>query len=259
MTIYSINLTRLSVAELLQFSSDVATTIKNYDPIALDVEVPYNDFIILVDSVSTLFEPIKSNPQTEELLVLDERRDNAIIGITLYLESMTYHFDSNTKQNAKIILNYIQSYGNSIARKNYPTETAIISNIISDFNTKPEFINMIPSLSLELWKNELASANAAFNSKYLERAKTASSESDESVSSKRKDIVGTWNGLSDTIEAHYKLKYIKKAGFEPYENLIKNLNAIIDKYNLILTNKTKKAATATKSADTTTNSSKTTD
>jgi hypothetical protein len=259
MNINSISLKRLLVPELLQFCSDSSTTIKSYDIVALDIDFPYNEFVALSDFVNTLYEPVKSNPQTEQLTILDERRDAAITGITTYLEGFTYHFDEAIKQNAKILFNHISSYGSGIARKNYPTETAIINNIIVDWSSKPELNSAVMALSLSAWQNELSEANTAFNNKYLERAKTDSLEIDATVSSKKVDLIAAWNSLSETIEAHYKLKFIKKAGFEPYENLIKNLNAIIDKYNLILANKTKKAATATKSADTTTNSSKTTD
>lgn len=233
--ITSIPLIKLRNAEFYQFCSDITSTLFSYNPTALGIIKPYNVFSQSIQNIDALFKLNRTSVHTEELIALDERRDKAIIGILLYVESMTYHFDINISKQATMVLNQINTYGTGIARQNYQTETATLSNIIRDWDTKPEYTNAIGLLNLMLWKNELAETNTLFNAKYLERAKDDSENvSTETMKEKRAETTAAWQKLKSTIESIYTIREMEGAGFETYDAVIKNINVIIEKYNTLL-------------------------
>lgn len=236
--ITNIFLLKLRNAEFFQFGTDISSILNGYNLNTLAINKPFEAFTSSFQKIDSLFKLNRGSTLTEDITLLDERRDKAINGILLYLESMTLYFDGNINKSATLILNQLKSYGSGIARQNYQTETATITNIIKDWDTKPEYSQAISLLKLTDWKSELAQANTLFNSLYIERAKdNAENITSETMKEKRQEATMAWKKLKTAIESHYNIKKIEETGYEPYEVVINNINSIIDKYNILIANR----------------------
>jgi hypothetical protein len=236
----TINLVRLRNPEFYQFSSDVATVIASANPVALEIDKPFQAFKASTAVLESLFKSDRSSAITDEIMQLDARRDRAINGILLYVEGLTNHFDEQMSKNATLIFNYINSHGSGISRQNYPTETATLTTIINDWNNKKPLADAIIALKLETWKNELNEANNAFNAKYIARAKETGAENDDKMKEKRQESMVAYNKLKSVIESYLTIKENMGDDVTAYTQLIKNINALSEKYNVLLANRGKK-------------------
>ncbi len=240
-TIQAINLAKLRNAEFFQFGSNVVTLITDGDA-ALKAEInkPFLPFKAAVDEIELLFKSQRGSTHTETLIALDARRDKAINGLVLHLESYTYHFNEAKVQAATLLLNHVKGYGTGIARQNYPTETATLTNIVNDWTNKPELAAAVATLAIGDWLAELDAANNAFNNKYLERAKEEGAETDDTIKEKRTVMADAYNYLVQMIVSYCSVKKDMGADVAAYQQLIGSINAIIEKFNGLLAARSKK-------------------
>ena len=88
------------------------------DPAALQIEAQVTDLATQVQNIDNLYKPFTGSDITPELVILDARRDNAIIGIRSLAESYAHHFDPEKKLPGEAILANIEHYGSKIYLKN---------------------------------------------------------------------------------------------------------------------------------------------
>lgn len=172
--------------------------------------------------------------KTQELLLIDARRDAAINGIYYFLLSHTYHFETAKQQNAQVLLDNMALYGSGIARLNYQAETATLNNLIRDWEGKPELITAISEFNLGEWMAELKTANEEFNTKYLSRTQEYGDASPETIKLKREEVNVAYYALRDRIDA---LHLLVETPPSPYVTIINQLNAFTDQYNALLVNR----------------------
>ncbi len=226
-----ITLQNLRNPEFLQFLKDCSSIVLTNDPAALKVTDQYNSVQIVRKTLEELFMPERSNPNTEDIIALDLRRDKAINGITAYAQSLTYHFDATTNVAATVLANYFSGYGSGIARENYTSETAILTNIVTDLTNKPNLSAAVATLQLIDWVTELDTANQAFNQKYLARTQEAATASTDTMKAKRLEAANAYYDLRNNLDAYFTIT----KGAEPFATTINQLNALIDQYNKLIT------------------------
>lgn len=135
--INSIDLPRLRNANYLQFQKDFLSIISRNNPATLQIETKFDDLSAKTEELESLFKKALANPMSQELLVLDGRRDDAINGIYYTALANSYHYEAATKQAADAILANINLYGSGIVRLNYQAETATLTSLINDWENKP--------------------------------------------------------------------------------------------------------------------------
>jgi len=59
------------------------------------------------------------------------------------INSLVFHFDAALSAPVLVLQNDLKIYTTNIARKNYNTETALINNLIADWETKPNLITLL--------------------------------------------------------------------------------------------------------------------
>jgi hypothetical protein len=228
--IHSINLTNLRNSEFLQFSNDFLGLVLLNDPRALKVQAQYDTFKAAASTIEALFKADRGSLITDELVALDERRDTAITGITAYVQSLTYHFNENTRAQANALAANLANYDTGVAKQNYQGETAIINSILTDWTEKPALKAAIAALNIADWQAELADANTAFNTKYLDRTREMGAASPDTLKEKRQEATKAYYTLRDFINSYYTLN----EGAEPYNKTVNELNALITQYNNLL-------------------------
>lgn len=228
--INAINLPALRNAEFLQFSKDALSIIQLNNPTALNVTPWFTAFKSVTHDIEALFKTDRSNPITEELQTIDQRRDDAITGITAVVQGYASHFAPATAAAAKTLTDHLAVFGVGIARENYQSETAIINSIITDWNTKSELVAAIAVLGLGSWATELDTANKAFNTQYLARTQQLGAISPDTIKAKRAEATNAWYKLRDKLSAFYEIQ----DGAEPFAKTVNELNALLDQYNSLI-------------------------
>jgi hypothetical protein len=243
--IKAIDLTRLRNAEFIQFCNDFTSLVNSNDPSDLSVQPQYNAMVQQVTELESLFKNALNNPITAEIEALDFRRDQAINGITGIINAYSYHFNPDYIQPALVLQNNLKVYGTGIARDNLLSETAIIKNMIIDWETKPELIDALDDLNLNSWKNELKNANEIFNDKYLARTQDYATASPDNQKSKRLEVMTAYYELRKFLDAFYVIQ-----NSPAYQKAINELNALIDQYNTLLNGRSTATTAETESLKT---------
>lgn len=215
-------------AEFLQFHKDVAGMVFRNYPATLNVQQKYDALVAKLEEVEALFKKVMGSDITAELMAIDERRDNAIIGISQLVLAYTYHYDEGLRQHAGLLQDNLKLYGNSIARMNYQAETTTITALINDWNTKQPLADAITALGLSPWTLELAAANNLFNTRYLDRTQEISAADPASLNVKRAEVNETYYALRDRINALHTLADTTPS---PYTSVITQVNTLIDQYS----------------------------
>ncbi|MEB3800193.1 hypothetical protein INQ45_03640 [Flavobacterium columnare] len=235
--INAIDLVKLRNAEYLQFMKDFVTIVERNDPNALNVTAKLADLQTKVGEMDTLFKKMLANENTTTLLNIDKRRDDCINGLFYVVQGYEYHFEETLRVAAQKLATNLRFYGSGISRLNYQAETATLTNIINDWETKPELIAALNTLNLTAWKDEMKKQNNAFNTVYLDRTQEYGNATPENLISKRNEANTVYYALRDRITAFHTL--IEAPAISPYATSINQLNALIDQYNNLIVGRAK--------------------
>ena len=228
--ITGIKLPLLRNSEFIQFIKDFLSIAQKNDPAKLNVQQQYDALQQQLAQLEQLFVKEQGSALTELIAALDGRRDKAINGIIALANAYTYYFDPEIAKHAENLARQIGQYGSGIAKENYQAETAVIDNLLADFNKKPELAAAIDALRLKAWCNELATANTAFNDSYLQRTQELGGADPTTVLAKRQEMYTVYFELRDFIDSYF----IIKKGAEPYSKATAELNALVDQYNTMM-------------------------
>lgn len=228
--ITSIDLIKLRNGEFLQFMTDYLNIVNLNNPTTLQVKQQYSNLQVINKAMEALFIKNSSNPVTEELQLLDARRDAAINSIIAIINAYTSHFIAATKAHAITLSKHLAVFGVGIAKRNYQTETAVLRSIINDWDAQPELTAALTALNLTAWKKELETANTAFATKYVNRTQQLGAVTTDTVREKRVEATTAYYALRDRINAYFTIN----EGAAPYSKTIDELNALINQYNILL-------------------------
>ena len=234
--IQGISLRDLRNAEYVQFSKDVMGIVTLNNIGALDVAVQFAAFQNITNEIEAIFATDQGSDTTPLIQSLDIRRDNAIQGIISLVNAMTFHFDPAINAAAVAITEQLKLYGNGqtgISKQNYMAETASITNIIADWDTKPNLTAAINTLGLAAWKAELNTANQLFNPAYLARTQEIGAANPNTIKDKRLESANLYYALRDRIGAFYTINNAAN----PWGKTVNEINALIEQYNLLLANR----------------------
>jgi hypothetical protein len=244
--INSLTFASLRNVEFISFCTDAENVIDLNDPAALKIAKSLAKFKTNTKECNDIYDIDKKNPYTIAIQNLDFRRDQAIIGIQMVIEGYTYYFDDAVKKSALALLDSIKMHGPNIARMNYQAETGVLKTLVGDWATKPAYSAAITFFNLTAWVKELTDANQEFTKKFAERAQdSGSTANDTKFKEKRVETTASWNKLRDLIESQYNVKVEEGDGEEkPYLTLINSLNALIDKYNVLVNTRSSKSSSS---------------
>ncbi len=220
---------KLRNSEFIQFIADLLSIFQKQNTTELGIKEQIDPIIPDLESMKTIHGTMKGSDISDELKAIDDRRDDCIKGIHAVLEGFTYHFDTNIKEAAQTLLNTIDTFGASIAKQNYPTETTSLKGIIDIFNTQEKAKSAVALLNIGTWANQTEKENNLFNTRYLDRVDETAKLTDDKIKELRKSITEKYFTLRDHVTAHATLKQN-----ENYKLIIDQLNSLIEKYNGIV-------------------------
>jgi len=219
------NLGHYRNGEFLQFMKNVIAIYGKYDTTALLLQDRLELLTTTTAALDDVFMSTTAHELTPELQLLDQRRDRALMGIKLLLESLTYKEDENIVKSAQLLTANYLSHGDRIDKLSYQQETAVIDAMLHDWNTANNLTAAVTTLKITDWVLELQQLNATFNNQYIIRAQTSVQPSQ--IEEKRLVIRNAYQELTlDTIS--YSRIATNKA---EYISIIEGLNGLINDYN----------------------------
>lgn len=220
---------RLRNSEFIRYAKDVATVCNLNSPKTLKIEGQLNSFTNTFDELNRLFKIAQGNKLTAELQALDDRRDQALIGIRLYTESFLYRRNEDLTKAAELVLGAYDKYGKRLHRLNYYAETEVIEGLTTDLTTEPELVAAMRTLTVTEWVDELATANRLFNEMFIARSGTNAAKPDGNLEKQRLVCIEQYDNLARHISAHSTLTPSAE-----YNKLTKELNDITEGYNTLV-------------------------
>jgi Family of unknown function (DUF6261) len=211
--------------EFLQFMKNGLAIVGAYDTAALLLQARTSTLQTETNAMDVAFQPVLANELTPELLVLDTRRDKALMGIKFQLETELYKEDSTIVTAAESLKSNYLSHGERIDKLSYQQETAVVNALLEDWS-KGSMLTAVTTVGLTTWVGLLKTINTEFDAKYVARAKTLPQPAE--IDAKRATIKTAYDELVKDITAYSRIAADKS----DYLKIIKELNGLIDNYNV---------------------------
>jgi hypothetical protein len=223
------HLKKFRMSEIIQFLNDVIKLFQKYNPTTLLVVDELTALQAKTAALEAGFKLESGSVISDELVQLDGRRDDCLIGIKLSAEAYSHHFDAAYKTAAESILNSMAKYGSELTKLNYQAETSTISSLIDEWSKNATLTKAFTKLALVAWGTQLKTLNDQFNTRYLARVSEqgAAVHTDNLVL--RDYARQAYVTLITNTEARATLN---KAGL--YTPLLNDLSVLIKKYNLLV-------------------------
>jgi len=230
--INAINISILRNAEYLQFMKDVASLVQTNDPAVLNITAQHGALTTSITILEGLFKTQLANEITQELVLIDERRDKAINGLSFVVTGYMYHFDPTFASAAGLLNDNLKLYGSGVAKQNYQAETATITSIVNDWDSQANLNNAMQVLNLKSWKDELKAANDLFDERYLARTQEYGAANPDTLKARREETNGVYYTLRDFLNS-YSIVQPTPANTKT----LNEINALIEQYNTLLANR----------------------
>lgn len=225
----SIDFIALRNAEYLQFLSSTIDVVEDNDPAVLNV-LPQLTSLKSAYNISTdLFKLPQDSPLSKELLSIDARRNNGILGIIGVVRSYKKHFQQEHRDAAKLLHNTIKLYGKKIYRMNYHAKSAIVSSWVNNWEDNPGLATAATLLHLDDWIAELKASNEAFIANYDLRTQEHAAKSTATFKQKRKEGMAAYHDLINHLEA----RAITDVSVN-YKKVLSEIDALLDQYKVLL-------------------------
>ncbi|PXX98763.1 hypothetical protein DF185_15400 [Marinifilum breve] len=205
-----INFHNLQNIELIQFIKSFLEVIAKADPELLKIKAQYDALLAIFTEMDTFYNPELANKLTKLVQELDGKRDQALLA-------------------AESLLHSIDNYGDKIGDYNYIKETGTIRKMCTRWKDVDELTQALTKLNLTPWANKLEEFNTQFDAQYMERNELDAKSPDITMVEYRRKNYDAYKAVLKYMEANALLN-----GIEPYIEVNKSINRMVEKYNLVI-------------------------
>lgn len=213
--------------EVVQFIKNVLSIFDGFDLEVLKLNAQVTALSTLFTLLEKLYILDQGNAITEEIKSLDQRRDDALIGINANVDSYLKHYTEEKRKAAAKLRALLDKYGRDLHKKSYPVETAGIRNLKSEIAGSAELTAAVETLGLTDWLAELDTVNELFDEKYLERNKAYAEAPKEKFAEVREEAEDAYLELARHLTAHAVV-----TPDPAYQELVDQINQLVATYNL---------------------------
>jgi hypothetical protein len=163
---YKSLLTRISVAQNVQFHKEAVTEIANFVGSINGIAPAFGAYQTAANKLDDEFNTQTKFIETDELVALDKKRDGTS---TQLFSRVDYHSkfpENDQEKEAAHTLKFITETYKNAPRKNYQAETSYLRNMVEDLQAEAEILALFGLTSLV---NRLETENNDFETLYLTR------------------------------------------------------------------------------------------
>lgn len=110
-----------------------------------------------------------SNAISNQLKELDTKRDTLIITIVAQVKTMGKLSLPSLAPSVVVLNHFLYTHGRDIASANYNAETKRLSNLLADYDAKPDVITAAEALNLTMLFDQLRMVNTQFADLFMQR------------------------------------------------------------------------------------------
>jgi hypothetical protein len=215
--------------EAIQLAHDVVKACNDADATELKIAPATTALGNVVSSTDEAYDGVSGYTLTEEVIGLDDVRDDDIVGIKGVATGYKKHYNPNLSEAGSVIVKSLDKYSVRIDRENLATETTIIRNWYAEVTNDALLLAALVLLNLKDWADHLNTTNELFNTKYLLRSQDIGDKAQlPSVGDLLPTLKKEYSALIEEIAA---LHFLDK-GKGTYTNLVNQIEALIEQYNV---------------------------
>ena len=214
----------LTNSDFVAFMRDVITL---YNRVSIPALAPF--VTALSDATIDLnaaYRQERGSLLTKSLQELDVRRDNAILGIKGIAKSHLYHADPMMRRAADLLLRSMNKYSKRINKMGIKEGSVAIRALLNEWTTDTLLTDAINLLHLQDWQQELAAANTAFQTVFMDRVQEEAAKRLPSVTAQRPSIIILYYTLKRQTLAYAEIDPLN------YSVIVSELEELIDKYRV---------------------------
>jgi hypothetical protein len=222
MKISRVHLVNLRNDEHFQYHTEFKDLITKHNADALKISAQFAPYLTLYEKEDEGIKKIRKSALTAEIHDADKARDAIWHGMIKTNTVALKHFDPEVQEAAKRLKVLFDTYG-KVALKPLNEQTSALYNILQDLHGK--YAADMAAAGLKPWVEELAARNAAFDKLMKERYDEAALKTDIVVKEARAALDESYHSLLERLAALMVLE-----GPAEYEQFIRALNIITEKY-----------------------------
>ena len=233
MKINLIHLHSLRNDEHFQFHSEVDKLIRKFGSAALKIDAQFLAFVTLFQDEDTALKKIMKSAITPEIQEADKQRDLIFRGMVDAHKAALKHFDPDKQSAAKRLKVVFDTYGN-VSIKPLNEQTSAIVNMLQELlDTYAADSNKI---GIGEWATQLRERNDVVSGLIRNRYDETAARTDIVLKEARAKVDEAYRTITERINA---LAIVD--GAAAYEEFIRTLNAVVDKYSAIMAQRYGKA------------------
>jgi hypothetical protein len=226
-TIIRFKIDHLRVEAHAEYYKTVKIILDENNPDVLEIRPHYDVFVSSFDVELSVLDVIRKSNITKEIHLQDHVRDSRYRGFSDAVDSMLNHYNEEKKNAAEKIDIIFEHYGN-LTIKTMDEESAAIDDLVIELKIDAN-IALLNILGLTDWVDQLDKENKKFQELMLLRYKEVSQRPTVRMVDARKEVDKAFRNMINQIEALVRVK-----GMAGYENFIKEINTVNERYKNIL-------------------------
>lgn len=206
-----------------QFHTEFRDLVIKHGAAALKVKPQFDAYLPLYEREDTALKKIVKSEFTAQIKEADKARDSVYIGMVATNTAALRHVSEDVRKSAAKLKIVFDTYG-KVTRKSLIDETSIIYNILQDLHGKYE--PDVATVCLGQWVAELEARNLAFEALVKERFEETATRTHIVLKDARTEDDAQYIVICDRIDASILIE-----GEASYEPFVRELNAVIEKFN----------------------------
>jgi ribosomal protein L20 len=191
--------------EFTQFIRNTLMIVHQQGPEQLKVKAQYQLLNQLCQQLEKAYEQVDNSQLSQQLIELDNRRDQAIVCLRALSEGYLNHPKSTHREAGEQLLACINRYGSRLYALNYTEETATLKQLLGELQTRPECQQATETLQLADVVNEMKQANQAFEKLFIQRIEESVQSEGLSNRELMRKTTDAYRQLLKHLEAHATL------------------------------------------------------
>lgn len=216
--------------EIIAFGPALVKIVNPYDPNALGLKPVMDKLEAQWKNLEPFMQNSAGSVHTDDLIELDNLRDNDLRGIKSLAEAYLKHRNPAMRDAGQLIINTMNGFDAEIPRQALPVQTQTVKQLLLALETKPELVAAVASLNLAEWLAPLKATNLEFEDKYMLRNKEEGEKPDTNFLEQKPLAEEAYLAFQKRLLALNELNPNPK-----FDQIIAETNELVSKYNQLVT------------------------
>jgi hypothetical protein len=214
-----------TTGEIIQFSTNVTYVYNESNTEALKLKARVDALIQATSVLDEVFLTPTGTEKSGDVRQVNIDRRDAVTSLQYYLKSFTKSKDEAKRKGAESLLKNLKTNCKNFTSASYQDRTAQVNAMHKDWTTENNLKEAIILLGVTERLEELKNLNDEFDALFLSNSRTLKPNS--GIPEKRAAVLDAYRLLIRDTEAFSFVADDKT----PYQNLIKEVNNVITRYN----------------------------